>query len=90
PSDLFISGFQRYNFGVIAKAGPAYYVFSLIAGMIIFYCLAILFVSMRNAKDNQEKNRIKYILGGTKKIKMKLIRKAADTSHLRPEIWRNE
>ena len=64
PSDLFISGFQHYNFGVIAKAGPAYYVFSLIAGMIIFYCLAILFVSMRKAKDNQEKNRIKYIFGG--------------------------
>ncbi len=64
PSDLFISGFQHYNFGVIAKAGPVYYVFSLIAGMIVLYCLAILFFSMRKAKDNQEKNRIKYILGG--------------------------
>ena len=64
PSDLFISGFQHYNFGVIAKAGPAYYAFSLIAGLIVFYCLAVLFVSMRKAKDNQEKNRIKYILGG--------------------------
>jgi hypothetical protein len=49
---------------VIAKAGPAYYAFSLIAGLIVFYCLAVLFVSMRRAKDNQEKNRIKYILGG--------------------------
>ncbi len=64
PSDLFISGFQHYNFGVIAKAGPAYYAFSVIAGMTVFYCLAILFVSMQRAKDNQEKNRIKYILGG--------------------------
>ena len=64
PSDLFISGFQHYNFGVIAKAGPAYYAFSLIAGLIVFYCLAVLFVRMRKAKDNQEKNRIKYILGG--------------------------
>ena len=51
PSDLFISGFQHYNFGVIAKAGPAYYAFSLIAGLIVFYCLAVLFVSMRKAKD---------------------------------------
>ena len=64
PSDLFISGFQRYSFGVIAKAGPVYYLFSLIAGMILLYCLVILFFSMRKAKDNQEKNRIKYILGG--------------------------
>ena len=64
PSDLFISGFRHYKFGVIAKAGPAYYVFSLICGVIVLYCLAVLFFSMRKAKDNQEKNRIKYILGG--------------------------
>jgi len=64
PSDLFISGFQDYKFGVIAKGGPAYYVFSVICGMVVLYCLVILFLSMRNAKDNQEKNRIKYILGG--------------------------
>ncbi len=64
PSDLFISGFRHYKFGLIAKAGPTYYVFSLIAGMTVLYCLAILFLSMRKAKDSQERNRIKYILGG--------------------------
>jgi signal transduction histidine kinase len=63
-SDYFISGFQLYNFGVIAKAGPAYYVFSLIAGATVLYCLIVLFFSMRKARDNQERIRTGYILGG--------------------------
>jgi two-component system NtrC family sensor kinase len=64
PSDLFISGIQYYDFGPIAKAGPAYYLFSIIAGLLVFYGLITLFMGMRKAKDNQQRNRIKYILGG--------------------------
>ncbi len=64
PSDLFISGIQYYDFGPIAKAGPAYYLFSMIAGLLVFYGLITLFIGMREARDNQQRNRIKYILGG--------------------------
>jgi two-component system NtrC family sensor kinase len=64
PSDLFISGIQYYDFGPIAKAGPTYYLFSIIAGLLVFYGLVTLFMGMRRAKDNQQRNRIKYILGG--------------------------
>ena len=64
PSDLFISGVQYHDFGAIAKAGPAYYVFSLVAGLMVFYSLFSLFVGMKKAQDNQQKNRIKYIFGG--------------------------
>lgn len=64
PSDLFISGVQYYDFGAIAKAGPAYYVFSFIAALMVFYSLITLSAGMKKAEDNQQKNRIKYILGG--------------------------
>ena len=64
PSNLFISGFRYFDFGPIAKAGPAYYVFSVLAGVMVFYSLITLFAGMRKAKDNQQKNRIKYILWG--------------------------
>jgi len=64
PTDLFISGIQKYHFGTIAKAGPVFYIFSAMACIAVFYCLFVLFSGMRSAKDNQHKNRIKYILGG--------------------------
>lgn len=64
PSDLFISGFHYYDFGPIAKAGPAYYLFAVLSGVIVFYSLIVLFAGMRMASDNQQKNRIKYILWG--------------------------
>jgi two-component system NtrC family sensor kinase len=64
PSNLFISGFRYFDFGPIAKAGPAYYVFAVLSGVMVFYSLIIVFAGMRKAKDNQQKNRIKYILWG--------------------------
>ncbi|MEN6320237.1 MAG: ATP-binding protein [Syntrophaceae bacterium] len=64
PSDLFISGFRYFEFGPIAKGGPAYYVFSVIAGVMVLYSYVILFSGMRKAEDNQQKNRIRYILWG--------------------------
>jgi two-component system NtrC family sensor kinase len=64
PTDLFISGLQKYHFGTIAKAGPVFYVFAVLVVLAVFYCLNELIAGMRNATDNQQKNRIKYILGG--------------------------
>jgi two-component system NtrC family sensor kinase len=64
PTDLFISGFRYFDFGPIAKAGPAYYIFAVLSGVMVFYSLIILFAGMRKAKDNQEKTRIRYILWG--------------------------
>ncbi|MFA4916762.1 MAG: ATP-binding protein [Syntrophales bacterium] len=65
PSDLFISGLYYYDFGTIAKAGPVYHVFSVMAGFTVLYCIVTLFVGLGKAKDNLQKNRIKYILGGS-------------------------
>jgi hypothetical protein len=64
PTELFISGLQRYNFGTIARAGPVYYIFAAIVGVAVAYCLYVLADGLRRATDNQQKNRIKYILGG--------------------------
>ncbi|MDI6776899.1 MAG: ATP-binding protein [Syntrophales bacterium] len=64
PSDLFISGFHYYDFGIIAKAGPVYHAFSAMAAFTVIYCIFTLFMGMEKAKDNLQKNRIKYILGG--------------------------
>ena len=63
-TDLFISGLQKYNFGYIAKAGPVFYVFAAMVGFAVSYCVFVLSAGMRDTKDNQQKNRIKYILGG--------------------------
>jgi len=64
PTDLFISGFQHYKFGTIAKAGPVFYLFAVLVALTVGYCLFVLADDMRKATDNQKKNRIKYILGG--------------------------
>ena len=63
-SDHFISGFHEYSFGTIAKAGPIFYIFSVMSGFTVCYCLLTLFKAMKTAEDNQRRNRIKYILGG--------------------------
>ena len=65
PSDLFISGFHYYDFGTIAKAGPVYHAFSAMAGFTVIYCIFTLFMGLGKAKDNLQRNRIKYILGGS-------------------------
>ena len=63
-TNLFISGFNEYYFGTIARAGPVYHLFSLVAISTVFYCILTLFMGMKNASDNQQKNRIKYVLAG--------------------------
>lgn len=64
PTSLFISGLNTYSFGRIAQAGPLYYVFIMAAGLSVSYCFFTLFSEMRRARENELKNRIKYILGG--------------------------
>ena len=63
-SDGFISGFQEFYFGTIAKAGPVFHVFSVMSFSTVFYCLFVLFTAMKATPDNQRRNRIQYILGG--------------------------
>lgn len=64
PTDLFIKGLGYFSFGVIAQAGAAFHLYSVMAALTVFYCLYTLFKGMRSARNNQQKNRIKYILGG--------------------------
>lgn len=64
PTDLFISGLNIYSFGRIAQAGPLYYAFMTATGISVSYCLFTLFSAMHRARENELKNRIKYILGG--------------------------
>ena len=61
---LFITGFNEYSFGTIAKAGPVYHIFSFIAISTVIYCILTLFFNMKKAGNNQQKNRIKYTLFG--------------------------
>ena len=63
-TDLFISGLNEYSFGTIAKAGPVYHVFSIFGFLTVSYCLLTLFINMKKVSDNQQKNRIKYVLVG--------------------------
>ncbi len=63
-TEHFISGLQRYRFGTIARAGPVFIIFAAIVFLTVVYCLYVLADGMRRATDNQQKNRIKYILGG--------------------------
>lgn len=64
PTDLYFSGYHEYSFGIIAAAGPVFHVFSMVIGATVAYCLIALYRAMKLEKDNQKRNRIKYILGG--------------------------
>ena len=64
PSSLFISGLNTYSFGTIARAGPVYHAFAAVTGITVCYCFFTLYSAMRKARENELKNRIKYILGG--------------------------
>lgn len=64
PTDLYFSGYYTYFFGVIAKAGPVFHVFSLAIAATVAYCLYGLIAALRSETDNQKRNRIKYIFGG--------------------------
>ena len=63
-TEYFITGFHYYRFGTIAKAGPAYYAFSLAGAFTAIYCLYTLFSGMGNARENHRRNRIKYVFAG--------------------------
>jgi len=63
-TDLFISGFNEYSFGTIAKAGLVYHIFSIIGIFTVLYCVLTLFIHTKKANDNHQKNRIKYVLAG--------------------------
>ncbi len=64
PSSLFISGLKAFEYGTIAQAGPLYIAFAIVTLITVSYCIFTLFLAMRRTRDNQLKNRIKYILGG--------------------------
>ncbi|MCX7982031.1 MAG: ATP-binding protein [Syntrophales bacterium] len=62
-SDQFIAGFHYYTFGRIAKGGILYQLFTLYCAITVIYILFQLYISMEQ-KNNEERNRIKYILSG--------------------------
>ncbi len=64
PTDLFIKGFATFDFGIIAQAGKAFHFFSVLVSFTVCYCLYTLFMGMKETRDNQKRNRIKYILWG--------------------------
>ncbi len=64
PTDLYISGFHRYPFGRIARAGALFHLFSAIVAFTVLYCLAVLYREMRRSADNSRRNRIRYIFWG--------------------------
>ncbi|MBW2598830.1 MAG: GAF domain-containing protein [Deltaproteobacteria bacterium] len=63
-TEYFISGLRQFSFGKIAEAGPAYYVFSVVGGIAALYCITTLFLGMKRAEENSERNRIKYVFIG--------------------------
>jgi len=63
-SGYFISGLRQFSFGKIAEAGPLYYLFSVVGGIAAIYCITTLFSGMKRAKENSERNRIKYVFIG--------------------------
>ncbi|MDO9515914.1 MAG: ATP-binding protein [Syntrophales bacterium] len=63
-TEYFISGLRHFSFGKIAAAGPVYHLFSAVGGIAALYCIATLFLGMKRAEGNRERNRIKYVLIG--------------------------
>jgi two-component system NtrC family sensor kinase len=64
PTGYYISGFQHYYFGRIARPGLLYHLFSVSAAFTVMYCLTLLYRAMRRTADNLRRNRIKYIFVG--------------------------
>ncbi len=63
-TEQFISGLRHFSFGKIAAAGPVYHLFSVVGGVAALYCIVTLFLGMKRAEGNRERNRIKYVLMG--------------------------
>lgn len=64
PTHLFFYGFYEYAFGRIARGGPLFMLFAVMAVASVLYCLVILVRGGKRAVDSQQKNRIKYVTGG--------------------------
>jgi len=64
PTGLYISGFNYYFFGRIARAGPLFNIFSVVTAFTVLYCLTVLYGALKRTADNVRRNRIKYIFGG--------------------------
>jgi len=63
-SSLFISGLNTYRYATIARPGPVYYAFAVLTVLNVIYGISTLCYALRKAKGNEQRNRIKYILGG--------------------------
>ena len=63
-SEYFITGLHHFSFGKIAAAGPAYHVFSSVGGVAAVYCIVTLFMGIKRAEGNRERNRIQYLFIG--------------------------
>ncbi|TFG92048.1 MAG: hypothetical protein E4H15_04560, partial [Syntrophobacterales bacterium] len=63
-TEYFISGLRHFSFGKIAAAGPLYHLFSAVGGIAALYCITTLFIGMKRAEGNRERNRIQYVLIG--------------------------
>ena len=63
-TEYFIIGLRHFSFGKIASAGPAYHAFSAVGGVAALYCIVTLFLGMKRAEGNREKNKIKYVFMG--------------------------
>jgi len=63
-SPLFISGLNTYGHTTIARPGPLYYVFAILTVLNLLYGISTLCYALKNAKGNEQRNRIKYILWG--------------------------
>jgi len=62
--DYYMPEVRQYFFGYYAKAGPLMYVFGAVTTINILYCLYLLFHSLSQEKDPDQKNKTKYIILG--------------------------
>lgn len=62
--DFYIPEVRQYFFGYYAKAGPLMYVFGAATTINTLYCLYLLFRSLSQEKDPDQKNKTKYIILG--------------------------
>jgi two-component system NtrC family sensor kinase len=60
----YLTGVKRYFFGYYATGGPLVYVFGAASTMSVLYCLYLLFRSLGQEKDPDQKNKTKYIILG--------------------------
>ena len=62
--DYYLVEVKQYFFGYFAKGGPLIYLFGTASTTNTLYCLYLLFRSLRQEKDPNQKNKTKYIILG--------------------------